>query len=180
MLDRLFQNWAYATPPMAVLLLCLYPFIGDAIALPLFLSLPIYMFHQYEEHDANRFAEFLNGVLGEDRKGLSPTDIWVINIIFVWFVLVAVFYAASINPAWAMLAAYLLTINGLLHVAWYFAFNGYNPGLWTSIILFIPNAIWIFVTIPAPLWIHITSAVIVIVLHAAIMVMGRRPKGIAP
>ena len=34
MLNRLFRNWAYAAPPMAILLVGLYPFIGAAIAWP--------------------------------------------------------------------------------------------------------------------------------------------------
>ncbi len=41
MLNRLFQNWAYAAPPMALLLIGLSPFMGAAIALPLFLFIPL-------------------------------------------------------------------------------------------------------------------------------------------
>ncbi|MEM9211613.1 MAG: HXXEE domain-containing protein [Pseudomonadota bacterium] len=175
MLNRLFENWAYATPPVALLLLGLYPFIGGEIALSLFLSLPVYMIHQYEEHDDNRFAIFLNGMMGADKKGLTPANIWVINVIFVWFFLLAVFHIAHIMPAWGVLAAYLLAINGFVHVVWAIAFRKYNPGLWTSILLFIPLAAWIFATIPADLTTHIISAFLVIVLHAVIMILGRRP-----
>ncbi|WP_282611183.1 HXXEE domain-containing protein [Pelagibius sp. Alg239-R121] len=175
MQNRLFQNWAYATPPIALLLIGLYPFIGTAIALPLFLSLPVYMFHQYEEHDDNRFAEFLNGMLGADKKGLSPAHVWIINVIFVWFFLLAVFHIASFMPSWSVLVAYLLAVNGVLHVAWAVKFRKYNPGLWTGILLFFPLATWIFVTIPATLTIHIFSAILVIVLHAAILILARRP-----
>ncbi|MEM8866860.1 MAG: HXXEE domain-containing protein [Verrucomicrobiota bacterium] len=174
MISRLFQNWVYATPPLALLLTGLYPFIGESIALPLFLSLPVYMIHQYEEHDDNRFADFLNGLMGPEKKGLSPGDVWVINVIFVWFLLLATFYLASFSSSWGVLAAYLLTINGLVHVAWAVAFRRYNPGLWTSLILFLPLAAWIFASIPALIATHATSAILIIILHAAIMIIARR------
>lgn len=175
MLTRLFQNWAYATPPIAVLLIGLYPFIGSNVSLPLFLALPVYMVHQYEEHDDNRFATFLNGLMGSDKRGLAPVDVWIINVIFVWFFLLAVFYLASHESGWGVLAGYLLLINGAVHVIWGIVFRRSNPGLWTSLILFFPLAAWIFATIPAPVAVHVTSTIIVILLHAAIMVLARRP-----
>lgn len=175
MLTRLFQNWVYATPAISLLLLGLYPFIGDAIAFPVYLALPVYMIHQYEEHDDNRFATFLNGMMGPSVKGLSPADIWVINIVFVWFFLLVVFYAAASAPAWGVLAAYLLAINGVVHVLWAIVFRKYNPGLWTSVVLFIPLAIWILASVPASMGNHVASGLIVILLHAGIMVLARRP-----
>lgn len=175
MLDRLFSNWAYATPPIALLLIGLYPFMGSAIALPLFLSLPVYMVHQFEEHDDNRFALFLNAMMGADAKGLTAGNVWVINVIFVWFLLLGVFYLASLNSAWGVMAAYLLAINGALHVVWAVMFRKYNPGLVTSILLFIPLAVWIFGEIPAPVLIHIASGILMVGLHAAIMITARRP-----
>jgi len=175
MLNRLFRNWAYATPPIALLLIGLYPFMGAALAWPLFLSLPVYMIHQYEEHDDNRFAVFLNGMMGPEKRGLSPPAIWIVNVIFVWFLLLAVFQLAARTPGWGVLAAYLLAINGILHVVWAAKFRKYNPGLWTSIFLFLPLAIWILATIPAALSIHIVSVVLVILLHAGIMIAARRP-----
>ncbi|MEO0659504.1 MAG: HXXEE domain-containing protein [Pseudomonadota bacterium] len=174
MLDRFFQNWAYAAPPCALLVLGLYPFVGAAIEPSVFLSLPIYMIHQYDEHDNNRFAIFLNATMGKDRRGLTPRDVWIINVIFVWFFLLAVFYLAAAKPGWGVLAGYLLAINGCVHIAWALKFRAYNPGLWTALILFIPCAIWIFLAVPANLTIHVVAALLVIVLHAAIMVLARR------
>ncbi|MEM6759487.1 MAG: HXXEE domain-containing protein [Pseudomonadota bacterium] len=174
-IDRLFSNWAYAAPPLALLLLGLYPFIGATIALPVFLSLPVYLLHQYEEHDDNRFAVFLNGMMGADRRGLRPADVWVINVVFVWFFLLAVFYLADRSPGWGVLAAYLLAINGAVHIAWAVRFRAYNPGLWSALALFIPNAVWIFLETPAGAFVHLISAVAVIVLHAGIMALARRP-----
>ena len=174
MLDRLFKNWAYAAPPFALLILGLYPFIGSAIELSVFLSLPIYMIHQFEEHDNNQFAVYLNAMMGKDRRGLTPRDVWIINVVFVWFFLLAVFYLSASNPAWGVVAAYLLLINGFVHIAWGLKFRTYNPGLWTGIFLFVPCAIWIFLVVPAHVAIHAIAALLVIVLHAAIIVLARR------
>ncbi|MEO1178541.1 MAG: HXXEE domain-containing protein [Pseudomonadota bacterium] len=175
MLERLFQNWAYATPPVAVLLFGLYPFFGASLPFPVFASLPVYMLHQYEEHDDNRFAVFLNGMMGADKRGLSSSDVWIVNVVFVWFSLLAVFYLASVNPSWGVLAAYLLAINGVVHLAWAAAFREYNPGLGTAVVLFIPCAIWIFAETSATLITHVVSAITVIVLHVGIMMVARRP-----
>ncbi|MEM8801212.1 MAG: HXXEE domain-containing protein [Pseudomonadota bacterium] len=175
MIERLLQNWAYATPPVALLLIGLYPFIGSAIELSVFSSLPIYMFHQYEEHDDNRFALFLNGMMGSEKRGLSARDVWIVNVIFVWFFLLAVFYLSSIDAQWGVLAAYLLAINGVVHMVWALKFRSYNPGLWTAILLFIPGAIWIFSTVSASTVIHAASAMVVVILHAGILVAARRP-----
>lgn len=146
MLDRLFQNWAYATPPVALLVLGLYPFIGAAIEPFVFLSLPIYMVHQFEEHDSNRFALYLNAMIGEKRRGLTALKIWIINVIFVWFLLLAVLYLSNTHAAWGVLAAYLLVVNGCVHGAWALKFRAYNPGLWTAIFSLSPvrSAILIF------------------------------------
>ncbi|MEM9393031.1 MAG: HXXEE domain-containing protein [Pseudomonadota bacterium] len=175
MLERLFQNWVYATPPIALLLVLLYPFIGSSIELAVFLSLPIYMLHQYEEHDNDRFAQFLNGMMGADKRGLSARDVWVVNVIFVWFFLLIVFYLSLANVQWGVLAAYLLAINGVVHVVWALKFRSYNPGLWTAIVLFLPGALWIFSTVNASTVTHVISAVLVIALHAGIIIAARRP-----
>lgn len=174
MRGRIFRNWAYATPPVALLILGLYPFVADKIILSLFLSLPIYMLHQFEEHDNNRFSEFLNGMIGEGAKGLSAADIWIINVIFVWFLLLSVFYLATISPGWGVLAGYLLAVNGALHVIWALVFRNYNPGLGTSIFLFFPLAIWIFTDVSASFLIHISSIILVVFLHVVIMVVAQR------
>ncbi|MEM9050165.1 MAG: HXXEE domain-containing protein [Pseudomonadota bacterium] len=174
MLDRLFQNWAYSTPPIALLLIALYPFIDLEIELSVYLSLPIYMLHQYEEHDQNKFAHFLNGMMGADKRGLSARDIWIVNVIFVWFLLLGVFYLSKISDDWGIAAAYLLAINGVVHIVWALKFRSYNPGLWSAIIFFLPCAVWIFLALPASILIHLVSAALVIALHAGIMIAARR------
>ena len=175
MLNRVFDYWVYAAIPVAVLLIGIYPLAADAIALPVYLALPIYMAHQFEEHDADRFAVFLKALLGPDRRGLTASDIWVVNVIFVWFALLAVFYLTRLDPAWGVLAGYLIAVNALLHVIWAARLRRYNPGLWTAIFLFGPLAVWIFVAVAAPLMIHLAAVLAVIVLHAAIARHASRP-----
>ena len=113
--------------------------------------------------------------MGPEKRGLSSANVWIINVVFVWFFLLAVFYLGSLDPSWGVLAAYLLAINGLVHLAWAIVFRKYNPGLWTAIVLFIPCAIWIFAATSATPVIHVVSVITVIVLHAGILIWARRP-----
>ncbi|WP_367951086.1 HXXEE domain-containing protein [Spiribacter roseus] len=175
LLNRIFQYWVYATLPAALLLIGLYPFIGAGIALPVYLALPIYMAHQFEEHDADRFAAFLNELLTPRRRGLTAADIWVVNVVFVWFALLAVFYLTRLDPAWGVLAGYLVAVNALLHVVWAVRLRRYNPGLWSAAVLFLPLATWIFAATPAPILIHLVAMLVVIVLHAAIAYRASQP-----
>jgi len=166
--NRIFHYWVYAAPPVALLLIGIYPFTDAEIALPVYLALPVYMIHQFEEHDSDRFAGFLRGLLGPDRRGLSAADIWIVNVVFVWFLLLAVFYLYRLDPAWGVLAGYLLAVNAFLHAVWAVRLRRYNPGLWTALALFLPLSIWIYASVSAPLGVHLIAALAVIALHAAI------------
>ncbi len=56
MLNRLFDNWVYGGFLAAFILLALTPFLSGGWSLALlliWLHLPVYMLHQYEEHDAD-------------------------------------------------------------------------------------------------------------------------------
>ncbi|WP_164662195.1 HXXEE domain-containing protein [Tropicibacter sp. Alg240-R139] len=175
MLNRHFQNWVYATPPIALLLIGLYPFIGSTIALPLYLSLPVYMAHQFEEHDNNRFSKFIKGMMGEDKKGVTPFKVWVGNVIFVWFLILAIFYIEAAFTGWGVFAAHLMITNALLHIIWLVKLKKPNPGLWTAILLFIPCSVWIFSSIPATLTMHAVSLIIAVFLQAGVLIMASKP-----
>ena len=63
MLDRLIKNWVYGGALAGALLLLLAPTLthGWPVALrATFWMLPIYMLHQYEEHDKDRFRLAIN------------------------------------------------------------------------------------------------------------------------
>ncbi|MEM6748702.1 MAG: HXXEE domain-containing protein [Pseudomonadota bacterium] len=173
MWQRLSQNWVYGALPLAVILLGLAPLV-ERVILAVFLSLPVYMLHQFEEHDADRFRATVNAMLGESRQGLSHDAVWVVNVVFVWFLLLAVFWLAQGAPAWALVAAYLMLINGAVHIVSAARTRTYNPGLVTSIVLFVPLSLWIFASVPGTFSQHLSAAGLILVLHAGIVLWAIR------
>ena len=71
---RLQGNWAYGGTLSGVVLLALSPMLTAGWTWsqrPVFLALPVYMLHQPEEHDGDRFRAFVNEVIGKGREVLS-------------------------------------------------------------------------------------------------------------
>ena len=66
MWQRLSQNWVYGALPLAILLLGLAPLL-ERIVTPVFMSLPIFMLHQFDELDADRVRKAVNTMLGGER-----------------------------------------------------------------------------------------------------------------
>ena len=174
MWQRLTEYWVYSALPMALVLIGLVPFIAPTLALPLYLTLPVYLLHQYEEHDDDRFRLYLASLFPPGAAGLSKSEIWVINIVFVWFLLLAVFHLERAHPGWAMIAAYLLAANALFHIIPALIRRAYNPGLATAIILFLPLAAWLFASTEARPVHHLVSASLMIAFHALVLIWGRR------
>ena len=142
MLQRLTTYWVYGGALAGVMLLCLTPLLthGWPAALSVtFLQLPIYMIHQCEEHDSDRFRLFINRILGRGREVLTPAAVFIINVPGVWGVIVAALYLASmIDPGFGLIAVYLLLVNAIAHIAGALVLRMYNPGLVTAVLLFLP------------------------------------------
>ena len=142
MVNRLIVNWVYGGFLAGVLLLALTPILTHSWPVPLvctFLCLPIYMLHQYEEHDNDRFRRFVNEAMGKGREVLSPAAVFVINVPGVWGVIgISLALAATVNIGFGLIAAYLVVVNGIVHVAHAIIFRTYNPGLGTAIGMFLP------------------------------------------
>ena len=138
----LLTNWSRAGLVMAVMLLALAPLIfwrtGVVFTL-VFLQLPVYMIHQYEEHSHGQFKKYLADSMGGGREILTGLDIFWINIGMVWALDLAVLYAANFY-GWklGMIAVYLSTFNAVTHIVVAVRNREYNPGLWTSLVLFLP------------------------------------------
>ena len=141
-MHRLIRFWVYGGFLAAFLLLGLMPVYCQfwSVALVLvFLQLPVYMLHQLEEHDDDRFRKFVNRVLGGGREILTESAVFVINVPGVWGVnLVSILLACSINLGFGLIGVYLTFVNGLVHVAQAIRMKCYNPGLITAILLFLP------------------------------------------
>ena len=142
MMNRLVSYWVYGGFLAAFLLLGLMPAFTRSWELPLilvFLQLPVYMLHQLEEHDDDRFRRFINDLIGGGREVLSRGAVFVINVPGVWGVnLLSILLAFSLDLGFGLIAVYLTLINGLVHLAQAVRLRRYNPGLITAVILFLP------------------------------------------
>jgi|APCry1669189034_1035192.scaffolds.fasta_scaffold09102_2 hypothetical protein len=142
MINRLISYWVYGGFLAAFLLLALTPLFTRFWDLPLilvYLQLPVYMLHQLEEHDDDRFRRFINHLIGGGRDVLSKGAVFVINVPGVWGVnLLSILLAFSVHLGFGLIGVYLTLVNGLVHVAQAIRLRSYNPGLVSALVLFIP------------------------------------------
>jgi hypothetical protein len=115
-----------------------YHFAGLALTV-VFLHLPVYMLHQFEEHTGDRFRKYINLHIAGGREALTPIATFWINSLGVWAVdLVAIYLAAFVRPSLGLIAVYMALVNGVLHLGPTLARREYNPGLWTALAMFLP------------------------------------------
>lgn len=148
---------------------------GSSAMLVTFLCLPIYMVHQLEEHDADRFRLFFNLTIGKGRDVLSPVDVFIANVPGVWGVCaVSWWLAATVNVGYGLIAIDLIAVNAFVHLVHALVFRRYNPGLATGIVLFVPLAIVGIRTIQhagaGTPRMHAIGLVTAIAIHAAILI----------
>jgi hypothetical protein len=184
MFARLIANWVYGGFLSALLLLLLTPIIVRSWPVSLvttFLSLPVYMVHQYEEHDNDRFRLFVNQKIGKQRVGLSPLAVFVINVLGVWGVIgISLTLAVTVSVGFGFIAIYLVLLNGTIHLVQAVISRGYNPGLGTAIVLFLPLGGYGIASIQkaggGTFFMHMTGAGAAIAIHLAIIVHTMRPR----
>ncbi|HLQ17705.1 MAG TPA: HXXEE domain-containing protein [Tabrizicola sp.] len=175
-LHRLQAHWVYGGTLAALVLLALTPLLtaGWPLSQTLtWLTLPAYMLHQYEEHDADRFRLFVNSL----TKGpaLSIADVFWINIIGVWAVLAAIIgLTRTLDPGWGVTAAWFLIVNGAGHLAQAAVLRRANPGVWTGALIFLPLGAAILATQPATAPQQAIALAFVLALHAAILLRVRQ------
>jgi hypothetical protein len=142
MMNRLVSYWVYGGFLAAFLLLGLMPTFTrtwDLALILVFLQLPVYMLHQLEEHDDDRFRRFINDLIGGGRDVLTKGAVFVINVPGVWGVnLVSILLAFFLDLGFGLIGIYLTLINGLVHLAQALRLKRYNPGLITAVFLFLP------------------------------------------
>ncbi len=138
-------HWSRAGLVSGLILMLIGPLVrgGTARAVSLvYQQLPLYMFHQYEEHGHSAFKREVNKMLPSNRARLTNRKIFWINIAGVWGVDLAALYLTRYRkPAAALAAPYLAVVNGLVHVGGALRGRRYNPGLWTSILFLVPFGI---------------------------------------
>jgi hypothetical protein len=175
MFGRLIAYWVYGGFLAGLLLLLLGPVLVRSWSAPLvatFLCLPVYMLHQYEEHDNDRFRRFVNQQIGKENA-LTLLAVFVINVPAVWGVVgISLALAAMIRPGFGLVAIYLIAVNGAIHVVYAAITRGYNPGLGTAIGLFLPLGAYGIATMQqagaGSVIMHITGAAVAIAIHVVI------------
>lgn len=139
-------QWPYAALFTAGFLGVLAPLVFHYAGAPLalvFLQLPIYMLHQYEEHNGDRFRQWFNNTVGRGREALTPIATFWINSLLVWLLdLVALYLACFIDLSLGLIAIYLPIVNAFGHIAPGIIKRQYNPGLTTSIAVFLPVGVF--------------------------------------
>lgn len=143
------ENWSRMSLPFAVLTLCSLPIFltaGNVSLILLYTLLPVYMIHQYEEHAHGRFVEFFNTTMGRGYGVLTSVSAFWINILGVWLAFLVSFYLAKyVALGIAFVPIYLTIINGFTHVVASIALRRYNPGLYTSLLLFLPWGLFLLI-----------------------------------
>ena len=145
MISRLISNWVSGGSKAGVILLLLFPILSTnwtLIESLTFLHLPAYMLHQWEEHGADRFRLFVNREIGNGLPVLSPFAVFIINVPGVWGLLSATILLTHFaHPGFALIAIWLVLINGVAHIVQAISMRRYNPGLITAVVIFLPLSI---------------------------------------
>ena len=143
-----------------------------------------YIIHQFEEHwidvfgNVYAFQASVNGMISvatghpfAAERPLTAEAIFVINTSLVWLVgFLAIWLApAKLFPTLAM--AGIVLVNGLVHILGGIAFSDYNPGLVTSVIIFLPISILAY-RVLAPSRLALFASVVWAFLAHVIMVIG--------
>jgi Protein of unknown function with HXXEE motif len=141
-----YRNWMYAGLVVAAFLLILLPLLAadwSAALVATFIQLPAYLLHQVEEHAGDRFRRFINSRVAHAANALTTAAVVVINVPLVWGVdLAALYLARTVAIGWGLIAIYLTLVNAIVHIVAGVALRGYNPGLATAVLIFLPASIW--------------------------------------
>lgn len=174
------DHWLMGALAGAPLLLALAPLLDfPAWLFWVFLMQPIYMIHQIEEHIDDRFRRFVNERLAGGKEALTPSAVAVINIGGVWVVNAAALLLAGLSHAgWGLVAAYLTLVNAVPHIGAAVRMRGYNPGLVTAILLFVPAGLATAILVSRQpgvglAW-HLGALGFIIALHAIIILHVKR------
>ena len=171
------EHWVAAALVTAIALTLVVPLLvqhANLSQILIFSLLPIYMFHQVEEHIGDRFRTFVNQKVFRGVEGLTPLAVLWINLPGVWGVGLFSTYAATfVGVGWGLSMVYLTLVNSVAHVVAGALWRQYNPGLWTALTLFVPVGAWALWSVssgPDIRWIHhVVGLAVGIGIHIAIV-----------
>ena len=149
LMQILYREWRYTCLPSAIFLILLLGSSYSSLGLVVFLvwlQLPIYLIHEFEEHVyPGWFKKFINEVLFKspvENVPLNDASVFWINIPFIWimFPLFAVL-SQHVNLNFGLILPYFAVFNATTHIIAAIAKRRYNPGLLVSIFLNYPSGI---------------------------------------
>jgi len=110
---------------------------------------------------------------------LSRGAVFIINVPGVWgLITLSVYLATKVDLGFALIAVYLVVINGIVHIAQAIAMRRYNPGLGSAILLFLPLgalSLWqIQLAGGGSLAFHMRGVLAALLAHAAIILHVRQ------
>lgn len=147
--------------------------------LMVYIQLPLYMLHQWEEHAGDRFRTFVNELLGGGKEVLTRPATFVINSAGVWGVdILAIMLAVFGEPSLGLMGIYLTLINAVMHIGQGIKLRRYNPGLCTGVALFVPaGLLGLLAFRDAGFPAHAFGIAVGVLLHAVIIVHVKRRLG---
>jgi hypothetical protein len=148
-----FQNWAKVGFICAIFILLLL-FLNSKAPIGSFewlfwLSLPLYMFHQFEEYVyPGGFKEELNKIFNREESSkeiLTDKIVLVVNIGFIWILTPILIVLNTISIIFPVILMTLVAFNGFTHVVASILLRRYNPGLIMSIGTNIPLGLYVLI-----------------------------------
>lgn len=183
----LYKNWAKICLILSIisaLIIFLVIKTDNIILFLIFIQIPIYLLHQFEEHAwPGGFKNYVNQRVFKVNDGeypLSDISVFWINIPVIW-ILMPIFASLSyISFFFGLWIPYFAVLNSLTHVIAAIVKREYNPGLAVSVILGIPvgiYALWIFYAlIDVPLLFTFLSILAAVLMHLIIIIFIRYVK----
>ena len=129
------QNWAKIAPIFAIAssIWLLWFFKPSEILFWAYINIPLYLFHQTEEHFwPGGFKKFVNHVINDLPEGeetLTDIQIFWINILLVWVAFIVFGLLALVNIGFGLLIIVFSIMNCLTHIVQGVRLKKWNPGL---------------------------------------------------
>jgi len=149
----LYEYWAKVGLIAAIFILLLL-FLNSKAPIGSFewlywLSLPLYMIHQFEEYVyPGGFKAEMNKILSREentREILTDKMVLVINIGFIWILTPILIILGNISIIFPLMLMTLVAFNGFVHVIASIRFKRYNPGLIASVVINIPLGLYVLI-----------------------------------
>lgn len=161
MLDHWMKLGTYAVPFLLIGAFTFYEKApiqpGETLKFIAILFFIAYVLHQFEEHWIDLTGKYyafytynnnlIHGILGaspDAPKPLSKASVYVINTSLVWLVALNGLLRAPRHVFPLMAMAGITLVNALVHILAGVRTFTYNPGLLSSIVIFLPLYFWTF------------------------------------